>query len=172
MRKILALVIAVIATNLLTLAAVYAFGHEKNVYCSAHWVRGLETIFYPPDTRVLDCHPAADAGGYLLCEPAGAARHESTVNRQPRPTIEITTGPIIDYRPYHPSPYAEQGWYEGGECVVYGPDVITGDEIGTCKYWGPGGFGYANVVWGFHGPKSAERCYTRERQKTPLCAMR
>jgi hypothetical protein len=70
MRTILALVIAVIATNLLTLAAVYAFGHEKNVYCSAHWIRGLETIFYPPVTRVLDCHPA---DGVLLCEPAAGA---------------------------------------------------------------------------------------------------
>jgi hypothetical protein len=70
-----ALVIAVIATNLLTVAGVYyvnglPIGDEKNVYCPAQRGKGFLNIFYPVPLmkpRVLDCRPA---NGALLCEPA------------------------------------------------------------------------------------------------------
>ena len=68
MRRILALVIAVIVTNLLTLAAVYAFGMEKDVYCPVRWIPPAtfdNTISLSPE-RVLNCRRAA--AQTLLCD--------------------------------------------------------------------------------------------------------
>jgi len=77
--------------------------------------------------------------------------------------------PVI--HPFYPSPFADRGWNTGSECRPKLPDYDPEPHqwVGTCKYSGVGGAGYANVTWDGARPIKAEICYVKQWQGTPPC---
>ena len=52
---------------------------------------------------------------------------------QPLPNVSLAPRLFLD--PFYPSPYAGQGWNQGGHCQMAG-NAPNGDLIGTCRYSG------------------------------------
>lgn len=70
-------------------------------------------------------------------------------------------GPPISPPPFYPSPLAAQGRNTGDDCEFYAV-LASGGITGTCKYSGPDGYGFAQVIWSHHRPISAVACYQEE----------
>jgi len=50
-------------------------------------------------------------------------------------------------KPFYPSPFSHEGWTKGSDCRYNGAPLANGDRLGTCKYSGRDGYGFAHVVW-------------------------
>ena len=76
-------------------------------------------------------------------------------------------GPPISPPPFYPSPLAAQGRNGGDDCEFYAV-LPSGGITGTCKYSGPDGYGFGQVVWSSNNDKrefrpiSAVACYQEE----------